>query len=66
MDLTAEQQRVIATRMMPVGLLLLATELVILIEARLKQRREERSPVEPRRSGAETVMPTPERLMSDS
>jgi hypothetical protein len=55
-----------ATRMMPIGLLLLVTELVILIEARLKKRREERSPVEPRRSGAETVMPTPERLRSGS
>jgi hypothetical protein len=47
-----------ATRMMPIGLLLLVTELVICIEARRKKRREEQSPVEPRRSEAETVMST--------
>jgi hypothetical protein len=47
-----------ATRMMPIGLLLLVAELVICIEARRKKRREERSPVEPRRSEAETVMST--------
>ena len=46
-----------ATRMMPVGLLLLVTELVIVIEARRKRLRKERSPIEPRRSGAETVIP---------
>jgi hypothetical protein len=44
-----------ATRLMPIGLLLLVTELVIFIEARRKKRREDRSPVEPGRSGAETV-----------
>jgi hypothetical protein len=36
-----------ATRMMPVGLLLLVTELVIFIEVRRKKRREEQSPIEP-------------------
>jgi hypothetical protein len=44
-----------ATRMMPIGLLLLVTELVIFIEARRKKLPQERSPVEPGRSGAETV-----------
>jgi hypothetical protein len=39
-----------ATRMMPIGLLLLVTELVICIEARRKKRREERSPLEPKPS----------------
>jgi hypothetical protein len=53
-----------ATRMMPIGLLLLVTELVISIEARRKKSREERSSVEPRRSGAETVMSTAGRLGS--
>jgi hypothetical protein len=43
-----------ATRMMPIGLLLLLIELVIYIEARRKKRREERSPVmsTPGRSGS--------------
>jgi hypothetical protein len=54
-----------ATRMMPVGLLLLVTELVIVIEARRKRLREERSPIKARRSAAETVMP-PGRLRSGS
>jgi hypothetical protein len=44
-----------ATRMMPIGLLLLVTELVIFIEARRNKLPQERSPVEPGRSGAETV-----------
>jgi hypothetical protein len=51
-----------AMRMMPVGLLLLVTELVIFIEARRKKRREEQAPIEPGRAGAETVMPTRGRL----
>jgi hypothetical protein len=43
-----------ATRMMPIGLLLLLIELVIYIEARRKKRRDERSPVmsTPGRSGS--------------
>jgi hypothetical protein len=43
-----------ATRMMPIGLLLLLIELVIYIETRRKKRREERSPVmsTPGRSGS--------------
>jgi hypothetical protein len=53
-----------ATRMMPIGLLLLVTELVICIEARRKKRREERSPLEPKPSGAKTVMSAPGRLGS--
>jgi hypothetical protein len=53
-----------ATRMMPIGLLLLVTELVICIEARRKKRREERSPLEPKPSGAKTMMSAPGRLGS--
>jgi hypothetical protein len=45
-----------ATRMMPIGLLLLVIELVLFIEARRKKRREERSPIERPRSRAETTM----------
>jgi hypothetical protein len=40
-----------ATRMVPVCLLLLVTELVIYIEAKRKKGREERSTLEPKRSG---------------
>jgi hypothetical protein len=40
-----------ATRMMPIGLVLLVIELVIYIEARRKKGREERSPLEPKGSG---------------
>jgi hypothetical protein len=41
-----------AMRMLPVGLLLLVTELVIYIEARRKRCCEERSPLEPKHSGS--------------